>query len=109
MSVLARENGWRGFEELGTKVDRGMFGEPPHTSGWLFKCDGMPTPMGCGQEIVVTRRWTRVGTKKSGWLVMYGLEPDTYQSDLNDPNQLHEDKDVVLTFCPSCAAVVLRQ
>lgn len=98
MSALARENGWRGFDGIGEKVER----VPPagsRVSGWLYRCDGMPTMRGCHMELIVTRRLSRVGKKAaSGWLVTYGLDFD------GTP-----DKDVVLTFCPSCAAVVESQ
>lgn len=88
MSELARANGWRGFDGIGERTD----------GGYLYRCDGMPTCMGCGEEIIVTRRWCRVGEKKSGWLVCYGLNED------GTP-----DTDVVLTFGPMCAAVVRAQ
>lgn len=109
MSAEARANGWTGFDDIGERVERGGFGHEPKTSGWLYRCDGMPRLMGCGAEVVVTRRWTRVGVKKSGWLVCYGLEPNTPDAPLTDRSQLHEDHDVVLTFCPDCAAVVNQQ
>lgn len=88
MSELARKNGWRGFEGLGQRVE----------GGYEYICDGMPTPMGCGNDITVPRAWVRVGVKKSGWLVCYGLEDDG-----------QPDLDVVLTFCPRCAEVVTDQ
>lgn len=97
MSGLARANGWHGFDDIGEKVERGQFGAPPARGGWLYRCDGMPSQMGCGEELVVTRRLTRVGVKAgSGWLVCYGEgdKPGTV------------DRDVVLTFCPSCRAHV---
>lgn len=95
MSALARENGWRGFDGIGEKVD----------GGWLYRCDGMPTAMGCGDQTITTRRLARVGTKSSGWLVEYGLDdPD----EPGDDGKGH-DTDVVLTFCPKCAAVVRQQ
>lgn len=109
MSAEARANGWNGFEGIGEKVERGGFGHPPKTSGWLYRCDGMPWPAGCGQDIIVTRRWTRVGKKKSGWLVCYGLEPNTPDAPFDDLSQWHEDHDVVLTFCPDCTKVVEAQ
>ena len=96
MSKAARENGWHGFDSIGDKV----------TGGYLYKCDGMPTMMGCGAEIVVSRRFTRVGVKSTGWLVCYGL--DTLDSTGGDDGKGH-DLDVVLTFCPSCRAVVEGQ
>lgn len=89
MSALARSNGWRGFDGIGRKVD----------GGWEFDCDGMPTMMGCGASTIVTRRWVRVGTKSTGWLVCYGKDED-HRTD---------DADVVLTFCPECAAIVREQ
>ena len=88
MSALARENGWRGFDGIGERTE----------GGYEYRCDGMPSPMGCGASVVVTRRFTRPGVKKSRWLVCYGLEDD------GEP-----DLDVVLTFCPRCAAVVMTQ
>lgn len=84
MSALARANGWRGFDGIGERVP----------GGYEYQCDGMPTLMGCPQSITITRRWTTVGAKKSRWLVCYGLDDDG------------PDTDVVLTFCPTCAAVV---
>lgn len=108
MSAEARANGWRGFD-IGEKVERGEFGNPPKTSGWLYRCDGMPTMMGCGQDMVVTRRWSRVGKKKSGWLVCFGLEAKTPDTRFDDPDGWVPDEDVVLTFCPKCAAVVEEQ
>lgn len=98
MNALARQNGWRGFD-IGERVD----------GGWLYICDGMPTFMGCGEQVIITRRWTRVGKKRSGWLVCYGLE--TKRSDLpfSDPDNLYEDHDIVLTFCPKCAKIVEEQ
>lgn len=96
MNSIARTNGWRGFDSAGTKVP----------GGWQYDCDGMPTLMGCGAQVKVTRQWTRTGTKKSGWLVCYGLEPIRCDLPIDDPANLYEDKDVVLTFCPRCAEVV---
>lgn len=98
MSDLARRNGWRGFD-IGERVD----------GGWLYKCDGLPTLMGCGAEVVVSRRWARVGVKKSGWLVCYGREPKTPDTPFDDPDGWVDDVDVVLTFCPRCADVVRAQ
>lgn len=54
-------------------------------------------------ERVGRRRFARVGEKKSGWLVCYGT--DDGPGDDGKGN----DVDVVLTFCPSCAAVVKEQ
>lgn len=88
MSAEARANGWRGFEGIGERVK----------GGYEYRCDGMPSLMGCGSDITVTRRWDRAGVKKSGWLVCYGLNED------DTP-----DTDVVLTFCPRCAQVVMKQ
>ncbi len=82
MSTLARANGWRGFDGIGEKT----------TGGYEYQCDGMPSLMGCGEFVIVPRRFSRIGVKKSGWLVCYGLNDD------NTP-----DRDVVLTFCPRCA------
>lgn len=109
MSALARRNGWRGFD-IGERVEKGGFGHEPKRGGWLYTCDGMPTPMGCGATVVVPRRWSKVGAKRgSGWLVCYGLEPDTLDTDIRDREHWHEDTDVVLTYCPRCAAVVAEQ
>jgi len=95
----ARANGWRGFEGIGERVP----------GGYQYDCNGMPTMMGCGGQVVVSRRWARVGIKKSGWLVCYGMEPKTPDSRFDDPDSWFEDQDVVLTFCPSCAAVVEKK
>ena len=92
MSALARRNGWRGFEGIGERVD----------GGWLYRCDGMPTPMGCGAEVVVPVRYARVGVKASGWLVCYGLDDPGAPGDDGKGNDL----DVVLTFCQPCRAHV---
>lgn len=107
MTALARSNGWRGFDGIGEKVERVM-GVKGSKSGWLYRCDGMPTLRGCGAEVVVSRRFVRVGEKSTGWLVTYG------SCDPGDPSDPADDKhgndlDVVLTFCPSCAAVVKEQ
>lgn len=110
MSATARANGWSGFEGIGEKVERGGFGHPPERGGWLYRCDGMPSLRGCGAELIVSRRLSRVGKKKSGWLVIYGLEPKPGTEGLfDDPDQWEEDHDVVLTFCPDCAKVVEAQ
>lgn len=102
MSETARANGWRGFDGIGEKVEHVPFVRNSKT-GWRYSCDGMPTLRGCGEEIVVTRRLVRVGEKKSGWLVCYGTTDGP-----GDDGKGH-DLDVVLTFCPSCAAVVKRK
>lgn len=106
MSDLARDNGWTGFAGIGERVERGGYGHPPARGGWLYRCDGMPTLRGCGAEVVVPRRWSRVGTKASGWLVCYGL--DNIRGTGGDDGK-GNDLDVVLTYCPSCAAVVAEQ
>lgn len=85
MSAEARKNGWRGFDGIGQR----------EKGGYLYRCDGMPSPVGCGSEVIVPRRLTRVGMKATGWLVCYGMDDDN-----------SDDKDVVLTFCPQCAVVV---
>lgn len=87
MSQLARDNGWHGFDNAGTAVG-GM---------WRYQCDGYPSVFGCGNEITISRKYSKVGNKKSGWLVCYGIEDDG------------EDHDVVLTFCPRCTKVVKEQ
>jgi hypothetical protein len=106
MSTLARENGWRGFDGIGEKVERGEFGNPPARGGWLYRCDGMPGPMGCGDELITKRRLARVGVKPSGWLVCHGTV--TLDGTGGDDGKGH-DLDVVLTFCPSCREVVEQQ
>ena len=88
MSDLARQNGWRGFDGIGEKVE----------GGWLYRCDGMPSMFGCGEDVVITRRFARPGMKSTGWLVTFGVDDDGT-----------DDLDVVLTFCPSCAKVVKEQ
>lgn len=88
MSELARKNGWHGFDSIGKKVPGGV----------EYYCDGMPALFGCGESMTITRKLARVGAKKSGWLVMYGRDEDGT-----------DDIDVVLTFCPDCAAVVRAQ
>lgn len=95
MSAEARSNGWRGFDGIGEKVD----------GGWLYRCDGMPSMSGCGEQITVPRRFARVGTKSTGWLVTYG---QCFPEEAGDDKH-GNDLDVVLTFCPSCAAVVKEQ
>lgn len=95
MSAEARRNGWRGFDGIGEKVD----------GGWLYRCDGMPTMRGCGDEAIVPRRFKRVGEKSTGWLVTYGRDDPDEPGDDGKGNDL----DVVLTFCPDCAAVVKEQ
>lgn len=92
MSDVARANGWRGFDGIGERVE----------GGWLYRCDGMPTPMGCGGEIVVNRRWSRPGVKSTGWLVCYG----SYDPGAPGDDGKGHDLDVVLTFCPPCRAHV---
>lgn len=95
MTALARSNGWRGFDGIGERVE----------GGWLYRCDGMPTLRGCPEEVVISRRFARVGEKSTGWLVTYGgCFPDE-ESDDGKGNDL----DVVLTFCPRCTAVVKEQ
>lgn len=93
VSALARKNGWRGFDSIGERVP----------GGYQYDCDGMPTPMGCGGQVTVPRKWARVGVKSSGWLVCYGLDEDG-----GDDGKGH-DLDVVLTFCSSCRKVVEGQ
>lgn len=95
MTALARRNGWRGFDNITERV----------VCGYEYACDGMPRLSGCGERITVSRRWTKVGEKKSGWVVMYGQCFPDEQADDDKGNDL----DVVLTFCPSCAAEVDRR
>jgi len=102
VSLEARTNGWRGFEGIGEKVE----------GGWLYRCDGMPSERGCGSEVVISVRYRRVGWKSTGWLVTYGREPRPEferNARLDTPEHWRDDRDVVLTFCPSCAAVVKEQ
>lgn len=110
-TIVAADDGWHGFDGIGEKVEKGSFGYGPKRGGWLYRCDGMPTLLGCGAEVIVPRRWSRVGKKKgSGWLAVYGLEPKPGAEGWFDrPEDWQEDHDVVLTFCPSCAAVVTEQ
>lgn len=96
MSALARENGWRGFDGIGSQVK----------GGYTYQCDGMPSHWGCGAEVTVSRRFARVGVKSTGWLVCYGI--DTLDGTGGDDGKGH-DFDVVLTFCPDCRAVVEEQ
>jgi hypothetical protein len=97
VSALARRNGWRGFDNAGA-VER-------VEGGYEYACDGMPRVMGCGARVVVSRKWSVVGKKKSGWIVMYG---QCFPDETSDDGK-GNDLDVVLTFCPSCAEVVKRQ
>ncbi len=88
MSAEARANGWRGFTDLGRRAP----------GGYAYGCDGMPTLSGCGEELVTRRPLARVGTKGTGWYVCFGTDAKGT-----------EDRDVVLTFCPRCAAIVKAQ
>jgi hypothetical protein len=95
MTAIARANGWHGFDSIGEKVP----------GGTRYLCDGMPHLMGCSQETTIRRPWSKVGIKGLGWLVMYGsCFPDERADD-----DAGNDFDVVLVFCPSCAAVVREQ
>jgi hypothetical protein len=85
VSELARAHGWRGFDNIAARTH----------GGWQYDCAGMPSMMGCGNQTVIGRRWAKVGTKSTGWVVMYGTDFD------GTP-----DEDVVLAFCPSCAEIV---
>ena len=76
------------FSDIATRVH----------GGYMYMCDGMPSLAGCGNDVVVPRMWSKTGTKSSGWLVIHAEDPDGTQHD-----------DIVLTFCPSCAAVVREQ
>lgn len=98
MSAEARRNGWTGFD-IGDRVE----------GGWLYRCDGMPYPGGCSEQVMVSRRWSKVGKKKSGWLVCYGLEAKDGSKPYSDPDNLYEDHDIVLTFGPQCAPIVEAQ
>ncbi|HTN56803.1 MAG TPA: hypothetical protein VL043_00900 [Protaetiibacter sp.] len=106
MSAEARGNGWRGFDGIGERVERNGFGHGPERGGWLYRCDGMPSMFGCGEELIVTRRLARVGVKSTGWLVCYGIE--NVDGAGGDDGKGH-DLDVVLTFCPTCRIEVERQ
>ena len=68
-------------------------------SGEVF-CDGMPSMMGCAERIKPTRKWTKEGRKKTGWLVDHATE-DIWGTPSKPIYLLH--------FCPSCAEIVLRQ
>lgn len=95
MSDEAAMNGWDGFNSIGERVP----------GGYSYRCDGMPSPMGCPAEVVVKRRLAQIGTKASGWLVTYGRCDDGDPGDDGKGNDL----DIVLTFCPVCAEVVRSQ
>lgn len=97
MSVTARANGWRGFDGIAERIkpDPEFGGD----RGWLYRCDGLPSWSGCGNEILLRRRWTTVGRKRDGWEVMYGTNGPDDPGDDGKGNDL----DVVLTFCPRCA------
>jgi hypothetical protein len=102
MSAEARRNGWQGFDGIAEKVD----------DGWEYTCDGLPTYFGCPERVIVTRRWTTAGTKKAGWVVCYGKEAKPGAPGggrFAVAEDWEDDPDVVLTFCPSCAAVVREQ
>jgi len=87
---------WNGFKGVGEKTD----------GGWLYRCDGMPTVMGCGAQVTITVPYARVGKKSTGWLVTYGLaDPES----TTNADSKGNDLDVVLVFCPSCAKVVEEQ
>jgi hypothetical protein len=81
-----------GFEGIGERVttDDGY-----KRGGWRYQCDGMPSLAGCHSEIVVPRRYVRFGIKPSGWWVTWGEDEDW-----------KPDKDLVLTFCPRCTAII---
>lgn len=103
MGEVARANGWDGFRSFGTRVEG---------HGWEFRCDGMPTMMGCGASVYVTRRWAKVGVKSSGWLVTYGMEPKPEfgeDAPIDEPEKWQDDHDVVLAYCPTCRVEVERQ
>lgn len=103
MGEAARENGWDGFRSFGKRVEG---------HGWEFTCDGMPTMMGCGAQVYVTRRWSKVGSKSSGWLVTHGMEPKPQYGEsasMDEPEKWQTDFDVVLAYCPSCRVVVEEQ
>lgn len=100
MTSEARANGWNGFAGIGARVP----------GGYEYRCDGMPTMLGCVASLVITRRLSRPGEKRSGWLVIFGLEPKPGTPGRFDtPADWTEDPDVVLTFCPTCAVVVRAQ
>ena len=66
---------------------------------WTTRCDGMPTMLGCGEEIETSVPYSRPSEKlkPSGWLICYGKDWDGTS-----------DRKIVLAFCPSCAEHVLR-
>ena len=100
MNQAARDNGWLGFDSLGERVH----------GGWLYRCDGQPTMMGCGAEKQTSRKLTRTGVKKDGWTVVYGKEPkEGTEGHVDKPDEWEEDHDVVLIFCPSCTLIVAEQ
>jgi len=71
---------------------------PKVPGGWLYRCDGMPTMRGCGEETIVSRKYLRTGLKSTGWLVCNGQNDDG-----------SDDLEVALVFCPSCTLIVLEQ
>lgn len=83
--TTGRDNGWHGFDNIAREHGDGV---------WRYLCDGMPRPMGCGNETERTRPWMTVGRKGGGWVVVYGATDDGEGWDL----------DVVLVFCPECVA-----
>ena len=70
------------------------------TESGTYFCDGMPTQMGCPEEIRPTRPWRGEGRKKSRWLVNHATE---------DMKGTPSMPLFLLHFCPSCAEIVLRQ
>lgn len=66
--------------------------------GWIYVCDGRPTPHGCETSTLRPRRIASPGLKSDGWLVLFGLK-----------NFDEDDSSVVLTYCPGCAVVVASQ
>lgn len=79
MSALARRNGWRGFDGIGEKFDRGT----------EYRCEGAGFGADCEGTTFRTKPWTTVGKKRGGWVVLYGANDDST-----------DDHDVVLVLCP---------
>jgi len=105
VSAEARRNGWRGFDGIGERFEPNGFGHGPQRGGYIYRCDGMPSLWGCSEQLIVTRKLSRVGTKSSGWYVCYGRDDPGEPGDDGKGNDL----DVVLTFCPECTKVVKEQ
>jgi hypothetical protein len=64
---------------------------------WHTICDGMPTQMGCGNQIETSVPFKRPGKKSSGWLITWGSDGTK------------DDKSYLCAFCPECAPTVEKQ